>query len=41
MTLYDKGLLSLDEDISNILGYTVRSPFFPDFPITVKMILSH
>jgi CubicO group peptidase (beta-lactamase class C family) len=41
MTLYDKGLFRLDDDISNILGYKVRNPYFPDQPITVRMVLKH
>jgi CubicO group peptidase (beta-lactamase class C family) len=41
MTLYDKGLFRLDDDISNILGYRVRNPYFPDQPITVRMVLKH
>ena len=35
------GLLDLDRDISEILGYPVRSPHAPDVPITVRMLLTH
>lgn len=41
MTLYDKGLFSLDDDIGKLLGYPVRNPYFPDQPITVRMVLKH
>jgi CubicO group peptidase (beta-lactamase class C family) len=41
MTLYDKGLFRLDDDIGNLLGYRVRNPYFPDQPITVRMVLKH
>lgn len=41
MKLVDQGLANLDEDISNILGYTVRNPFYPNQPITARMLLSH
>lgn len=41
MTLYDKGLFKLDDDISYYLGYQVRNPSFPTIPITFRMILSH
>lgn len=41
MKLYDEGLLNLDDDISIHLGYLVRNPYFPDIPITFRMLLSH
>jgi CubicO group peptidase (beta-lactamase class C family) len=41
MTLYDKGLFTLDDDIGNILGYTVRNPNYPAVAITPRMLLSH
>ncbi|MFA4853283.1 MAG: serine hydrolase, partial [Bacteroidales bacterium] len=41
MTLYDQGLFSLDDDIGNILGYTVRNPNYPAIAITPRMLLSH
>lgn len=33
--------LSIQEDISDLLGYTVRNPLFPGHPLTVGMLLSH
>ncbi|HNW99057.1 MAG TPA: serine hydrolase [Bacteroidales bacterium] len=41
MILYEKGLVKLDEDIGNILGYSVRNPDYPDVAITPRMLLSH
>ena len=41
MQLIEKGLLTLDSDISDLIGFTVRNPNFPDRPITLKMVLSH
>jgi CubicO group peptidase (beta-lactamase class C family) len=41
MILYEKGLFNLDADISSILGYKVRNPYFPDVAITPRMLLSH
>ncbi|HPN39490.1 MAG TPA: serine hydrolase domain-containing protein [Melioribacteraceae bacterium] len=41
MTLYDKGLFSLDDDISKYLGFTLRNPKFPNDTITIRHILSH
>ena len=39
--LVDDGLLDLEADISDYLGYTVRHPAYPDTPVTVRMLLSH
>lgn len=41
MQLVDDGLCSLDDDISIWLGYTVRNPYYPNTPITPRMLLSH
>ncbi len=41
MTLYDKGLFKLEDDISKHLGFTLRNPKFPNDTITVRHILSH
>ena len=41
MQLYEQGLVSLDANISNILGYQVKNPHFPAIPITPRMLLSH
>ncbi len=39
--LVEAGKLSLDADVSNLMGFVVRNPKFPDTPITVRMLLSH
>lgn len=39
--LVDDGLLDLEADISDYLGYTVRHPDYPDTPVTVRMLLCH
>ena len=41
MQLVDRGLISLDDDVSDLIGFRVRNPHHPDTPITLKMILSH
>ena len=41
MRLVDESRLSLDEDVSARLGFTLRNPAFPDAPITLKQLLSH
>jgi CubicO group peptidase (beta-lactamase class C family) len=41
LTLLEGGLLSLDQDVSELTGFVVRNPAFPDVVITVKMLLSH
>ena len=41
MQLVEQGKLSLDQDISELVGFEVRNPNFPDKVITVKMLLSH
>ena len=40
MTLVDRGLLSLDEDIGSYLGYPVRNPRYKDVPITCRQLMS-
>ena len=39
MSLVDSGLLDIDEDISAYLGYEVKSPGFPNTPITSRMLM--
>ena len=41
MQLVDEGKMTLNDDVSDILGFDVRNPYFPDVPITVGMLLSH
>jgi CubicO group peptidase (beta-lactamase class C family) len=41
MQLVEQGKISLDSDVSDLIGFKVRNPRFPNTPITLKMILSH
>lgn len=41
MQLVEQNLLNLDDDISNILGYDIKNPNYPNIAITVRMLLSH
>ena len=41
MQLYEKGLLSIDDDVNKYLPFPLRNPNYPDEPITIKMLLSH
>lgn len=41
MQLVEKGVISLDDDVSDLIGFRIRNPHHPDTPITLKMILSH
>jgi CubicO group peptidase (beta-lactamase class C family) len=41
MQLAETGKLSLSDDFSKLVGFTVRNPKYPDIPITLKMVLSH
>lgn len=41
MQLVEAGKLSLSDDFSKLVGFTVRNPKYPDIPITLKMVLSH
>ena len=41
MQLVEQGKISLDDDVSDLIGFKIRNPRFPNTPITVKMLLSH
>ena len=41
MQLVEKGQISLDDDVSDLIGFKIRNPHHPDVPITLRMILSH
>ncbi len=41
MRLHQEGKLSVDEDVSDFLGYRLRNPLYPDQPILLKHLLSH
>ncbi len=41
MQLAEKKKLSLDDDVSNLVGFKVRNPKFPETIITLRLLLSH
>jgi len=41
MRLVDQGVLDLDRDVADYLGWSLRHPGFPDTPITLRLLLSH
>lgn len=41
MRLVEQHKLDLDADVSDLLGYRLRNPAFPDTPITLRLLLSH
>jgi CubicO group peptidase (beta-lactamase class C family) len=41
MQLIEAGKFSIDDDMSNLVGFRVRNPKYPDQVITLKMLLSH
>jgi CubicO group peptidase (beta-lactamase class C family) len=41
MQLREAGKLSLDDDFSDLVGFKIRNPKFPEKVITLRMIMSH
>ena len=41
LQLVDAGLVDLDADVGEYVGFPVRHPEFPETPITVRMLLAH
>lgn len=41
MKLYEDGLIGLDESIDNYLSFKFRNPYFPEKPVTFRMLLNH
>jgi CubicO group peptidase (beta-lactamase class C family) len=37
----EQGKVALTDDVSDLIGFKVRNPKFPDTPITLEMLLSH
>lgn len=41
MRMVEAGQLDLDRDVSEIVGWRVRNPAFPEAPVTLRHLLSH
>ena len=41
LQLVEAGKVKLDEDFSNLIGFKVRNPLYPETVITLEMVLSH
>lgn len=41
LQLLEAGKLKLDDDVSELIGFKVRNPAYPETVITLKMLLSH
>ncbi|WP_285711458.1 serine hydrolase domain-containing protein [Erythrobacter oryzae] len=41
LRLVDEGKVDLDRDVSEYLGWKLRSPNFPDVPVTLAQLMSH
>ncbi|WP_407353004.1 serine hydrolase domain-containing protein [Luteimonas sp. R10] len=41
LQLVENGRLSLDDDVSELVGFPVRNPRFPERAITLEMLLNH
>lgn len=41
LRLADEGKVDLDRDVSDYLGWKVRSPYFPDVPVTLAQLMGH
>jgi len=41
MRLVEQGVLRLDDDVSDALGWPLRNPHFPQRPITLRLLLTH
>jgi len=41
MQLIEKGLVTLDTDVSTLAGFPIRNPKYPEKVITLEMLLSH
>ena len=41
LRLADEGKVDLDADVSSYLGWELRSPYWPQMPVTLTHLLSH
>lgn len=41
LQLVEQGLISLQDDVSDLAGFPIRNPLYPDSVITLEMLMSH
>lgn len=41
MQLVERGLLGLDDDLGDVMGYPIRHPEYPDTPVTLRQLMTH
>ncbi len=41
LQLVEQGIISLDDDVSELIGFKIRNPHYPEDVITLRMVLSH
>ena len=41
MRLVERGLLRLDGDLGDVMGYRIRHPDYPDTPVTLRQLMTH
>lgn len=41
LQLHEQGIINLDDDVNSYLPFNLRSPHYPDTPITLRNLLSH
>lgn len=41
LQLWEQGLVTMDGDLSDIFGFSVRSPYAPSLPVTLRQVMSH
>lgn len=41
MQLVEEGNLNIDQDINGFIPVSIRNPYFPEVPITARMLLTH
>ena len=41
MQLVEKKMVKIDDDVNKYLRFTVKNPYYPNVPITIRMLLCH
>lgn len=41
LQLVEQGVLELDSDLGDYFEFSIRNPFYPDTPVTLRQIMSH